>query len=143
MGVRGLTTYITSIGSLWTQTELRNTKLVIDGPGLCNCLYVDNGFDRQCGGQYEEFYNVVLSFFAALDSWDVDSFVVLDGAHDQSDKKLDTFKKRSAQRIQTGDALCRNGKPTDGDTFVLPLLSNLVFVQALRDRGVKFAVPDW
>lgn len=138
MGVRGLTSYINSIESLWSQTELRNTKLVIDGPGLCNCLYVDSGFDRQCGGQY----NVVLSFFAALDSRGVDSFVVLDGAYDRSDKKLDTFKKRSAQRIQTGDALSKGGS-TDGDVFVLPLLSNLVFVQALRDRGVKFAVPDW
>lgn len=142
MGVRGLTTYINSIGSLWTQTELRNTKLVIDGPGLCNFLYLDSGFDRQCGGQYEEFYNVVLSFFAALDSRGVDSYVVLDGAHDRSDKKLNTFKERSAQRIQSGDALW-NGRSTDGDAFVLPLLSNLVFVQALRDRGVKFAVPDW
>ena len=142
MGVRGLTSYVNSIGSLWTQTELRNTKLIIDGPGLCNCLYLDSGFDRQCGGQYEEFYNVILSFFDALDSRGVDSFVVLDGAHDRSDKKLDTFKKRSAQRIQSGDALY-NGRSTDGDAFVLPLLSNLVFVQALRDRGVKFAVPDW
>ena len=141
MGVRGLTSYINSIGSLWTQTELRNTKLVIDGPGLCNFLYLDSDFDRQCGGQYEEFYNVVLSFFAALDSRGVDSYVVLDGAHDRSDKKLNTFKERSAQRIQSGDALW-NGRSTDGDVFVLPLLSNLVFVQALRDRGVKFAVPD-
>ena len=74
--------------------RLRNTKLVIDGPGLCNCLYVESGFDRQCGGQYEEFYNVVLLFFAALDSRGVDSIVVLDGAHDRSDKKLDTFKKK-------------------------------------------------
>ena len=142
MGVRGLTSYINSIGSLWTQTELRNTKLVIDGPGLCNCLYVDNGFDRQCGGQYEEFYNVVLSFFDALNSLGVDCLVVLDGAHDRSDKKLDTFKKRSTQRIQAGDALC-NGRSPDGDVFVLPLLCNLLFVQALRDGGVKFAVSDW
>lgn len=142
MGVRGLTSYINSIGSLWTQIELRNTKLVIDGPGLCNYLYMDTGFDRQCGGQYEEFYHIVLSFFDALDSRAVKSFVVLDGAHDRSDKKLDTFKKRSEQRIQTGDALC-NGRSPDGDVFVLPLLANLVFVQALRDRGIKFAVSDW
>ena len=142
MGVRGLTSYINSIGSLWKQIELRNTKLVIDGPGLCNWLYVDSGFDRQCGGQYEEFYHLVLSFFDALYSRDVESFVVLDGAHDPSDKKLDTFKKRSAQRIQTGDALC-NGRSTDDDVFVQPLLCNLVFVQALRDRSVKFAVSDW
>ncbi len=142
MGVRGLTSYINSIGGLWTQIELRNTKLIIDGPSLYSALYVDNGFDRRCGGQYYEFYNAVLSFFDALDSKGVESFVILDGAHDSSDKKLETFKKRAVDRIQTADALSKNSRPTNGDVFLLPLLSNLVFVQALKDRGIKFAVAD-
>ena len=41
MGVRGLTNYVNSIETLWTQTKLENTKLIIDGSGLCNNLYRD------------------------------------------------------------------------------------------------------
>ena len=142
MGVRGLTSYINSIGGLSTQIELRNTKLVIDGPSLYSALLVDNGLDRRCGGQYEEFYSIVLSFFDALNSRGVESFVILDGAHDSSDKKLETFKKRAVDRIQTADALSKNSIQSNGDVFLLPLLSNLVFVQALKERDIKFAVAD-
>lgn len=142
MGVRGLTSYINSIGGLWTQIELKNTKLIIDGPSLYSVLYMDNGLDRRCGGQYEELYNIVLSFFDALHSNGVEAFVILDGAHDSSDKKLDTFKKRAVERIQTAYALFKNSEPANGDVFVLPLLTNLVFVQALKDRGIRFAVAD-
>ena len=142
MGVRGLTSYINSIGGLWTQIELQNSKLVIDGPSLYSALYMDNGLDRRCGGQYEDFYNIVLSFFDALHSRGVEAFVILDGAHDSSDKKLDTFKKRAVDRIQTADALYKNSEPANSGVFLLPLLTNLVFVQALKDCGIKFAVAD-
>ena len=140
MGVRGLTSYINSIGTLWTQIELQSTKLIIDGSSLCNLLYRENGFDCPCGGQYDELYGAVVSFFEALDSKDIEFFVVLDGAHDPSGKKLDTQKKRASERIQTSHVLAKN--PTDGDDFLLPLLSKLVLIQALRNCGIKFAVCD-
>lgn len=143
MGVRGLTSFVKSIESLWTTVEVKNAELVIDGSALCNSLYSDNGFDRQCGGQYQEFYDIIVSFFKVLDSSSVESFVVLDGAHDSSDKKLDTFKKRAKERIQTADMLAKNPKLANPDVFVCPLLLNLVFVKALRDLGIKFAFSDW
>ncbi|KAJ7362096.1 Protein asteroid 1 [Desmophyllum pertusum] len=62
---------------------LQNTKLVIDGSSLCYYLY---RLDCQCGGQYDEFYNTVLSFFDALISNGVESFVIFDGADDPSGK---------------------------------------------------------
>ena len=146
MGVRGLTSYVNSINSLWKlQTKLENTKLIIDGSGLCNYLY-KNVFDCRCGGQYEEFYNAVLSFFNALDSNGVESFVVLDGAQHPSGKKLETHKKRANERIETSCALAENQALEEGQDFLLPLLSKLVFVQALmiltKDHSVKFAVCD-
>lgn len=142
MGVRGLTSYINSIESLWTQIELQDAKLIIDGSGLCNYLYVKYGFDCRCGGQYEEFYDAVLSFFDSLYSKGIESFVVLDGAQHPSGKKLETHKKRANERIETSCALAENWAPEDGDKFLLPLLSKLVFLQALRDRDIKFAVCD-
>ena len=146
MGVRGLTSYVNSIETLWKrQTKLKNTELVIDGCGLCNYLY-KNVFDCRCGGQYEEFYNAVLSFFNVLDCNGVESFVVLDGAQHASGKKLETHKKRKNQRIETACALAQNRAPENGEDFLLPLLSRLVFLQALRDltrdHSIKFVVCD-
>ena len=143
MGVRGLTSYANSIETLWKrQTELKNTKLVIDGSGLCNYLY-KNVFDCRCGGQYEEFCDAVLSFFKALDCNGVESFVVLDGAQHASGKKLETHINRANQRIETSRALAENRVTENGEDFLLPLLSRLVFLQALRDHSVKFVVCDW
>ena len=139
MGVRGLTSYIDDIETLWTRIELRNTKLIIDGSSLCNYLYESNGFDCRYGGQYDEFYNVVLLFFAALNRKGVESFVVLDGAQDPSGEKLDADKKRAKARIETSEKLANLMEAND---FFLPLLSKLVFIQALRDGGIKFAVCD-
>lgn len=142
MGVRGLTSYINSIGTLWKQINLRSTKLIIDGSSLCNFLYMENGFDCRCGGQYDEFYDAVISFFDALDSKGIEAFVILDGTQDPSGKKLDTHKKRATDRIQTSYALAENLTSPEGNDFLLPLLSKLVFIEALGDRGVKYAVCD-
>lgn len=96
----------------------------------------------RCGGQYNEFYDIIESFFQSLSSVGVESFVVLDGAN-ISDNKLDTYKKRSEERIQTADMLAKNPAAANKDVFVYPLLLNFVFTRALRDLGVKFAVSDW
>ena len=116
MGVRGLTSYIESIGNLGKQIELLDTKLIIDGDNLCNHLYRENGFDYQCGGQYEEFYSKIVLFFDALDSKGVESFVVLDGAYDKSDKRLETKKKRAQDRIETSERLFKNERSPDANS---------------------------
>ena len=142
MGVRGLFSFLKPIEEIWTTIELREKQLVIDGSALCNSLYEDNGLDRRCGGQYNQFYDRIVSFFQSLSSVGVESFVVLDGAN-ISDNKLDTYKKRSEERIQTADMLAKNPAAANKDVFVYPLLLNFVFTRALRDLGVKFAVSDW
>ena len=123
MGVRGLFSFLKPIEEIWTTIELREKQLVIDGSALCNSLYADNGFDRRRGGQYEEFYNIIMSFFRSLRSVDVESFVVLDGAN-ISDNKLNTYKKRSKEKIQTADMLAKNPAAANKDVFVYPLLLN-------------------
>ena len=123
MGVRGLTSYINSIGTLWTQINLKNTKLIIDGSCLC---------------QYQEYYDAVVSFFDALVSNGVEAYVVFDGAHDPSDKKLETRIARTNERVRKSNALSMSA-----DDFLLPLLAMNVFVDALRNRGVKFVFSDW
>ena len=141
MGVGGLFSFLNPIEEIWTTIELREKQLVIDGSALCNSLYEDNGLDRRCGGQYNEFYDIIVSFFQSLRSVGVESFVVLDGAN-INDNKLDTYKKRSEERIQTADMLAKNPAAVNKDVFVYPLLLNFVFTRSLRDLEVKFAVSD-
>lgn len=143
MGVGGLATFINRIKTLWTEIEIENTRLVIDGSALYHYLYKNEEFDYRHGGQYEELYNVVLSFFSTLNSKGIKSFVVLDGA--RNIKKLDTDKKRAEEKIETSNELATDLESTE---FLLPLLSKKVFIEALRDltdRGInsiKFAVCD-
>ena len=139
MGIPGLTSFVNSMDNLWTTIDLQDTKLVIDGSCLCYYLYVNSGLDCQCGGQYDEFYQAVVSFFDALNSRRVECFVVFDGANDPSDKKLDTLKQRALRNIKTANDLT---KSADSRLFLLPLLAKFVFLQALRDRGIKFAICD-
>ncbi|XP_058943973.2 protein asteroid homolog 1 isoform X2 [Pocillopora verrucosa] len=139
MGIPGLTSYINSIGTLWTQIDLKNTKLIIDGSCLCHYLYYSNGLDCRCGGQYQEYYDAVVSFFDALVSNGVEAYVVFDGAHDPSDKKLETLKARAKERVETSNAL---SKSANDRLFLLPLLARHVFLEALRNRGVKFVSSD-
>ncbi|XP_022808282.1 protein asteroid homolog 1-like [Stylophora pistillata] len=137
MGIPGLTSYINSLGTLWTEINLQNTELVIDGPCLCHYLYDSNGLDCRCGGQYQEYYDVVVSFFDALISYGVEPYVVFDGAYD--DKKLETREKRAKDKVKTSNALSQSA---DDRLFLLPPLAKDVFVDALRNRGVKFAFSD-
>ena len=142
MGVGGLTSYVNSFETLWKrQTELKNTKLIIDGCSLYIhlCKAVSG---CRFGGQYEEFYDAILQFFNALDRNGVEYFVVLDGAQHASGKKLEKHKKNAKDLIKKSCALAENRAPEDGEDFVLPLLSKRVFLQVVMDRGVKFAVCD-
>ena len=83
-------------------------------------------------------------FFDALKSKGVDSYVVLDGAFDGSDKKLETYKERTQNRIDTAAWLFKNEtSANDEKYFLLPLLAKFVFVEVLRDHEIKFAVSDW
>ena len=142
MGIHELTSYVDSNPHLWEIKGLilQDTKLVIDGSCLCYYLYKRHGrFDFRCGGQYGEFYRAVDSFFTALSSKRVECFVIFDGVDDPSDKKLETLQKRAIQNIQRANALA---KSADDRQFLLPLLTKVVFLQALRDRGIQFAVCD-
>ena len=120
---------------LWTEIELKNTRLVIDGSALYHYLYKSEELDCRCGGQYDEFYNVVFSFFSALNSKGIKSFVVLDGPRNIT---LDRDKERAKEMIEEANKLATDLGST---AFLSPLLSKLVFIEALRaltDRGIKF-----
>ena len=140
MGIRGLTSYLERELDLWTTVYLKNTKVVIDGNGLFYRLYFGSELDCRRGGQYNAFHDRVRSFFERLDSNGVQSFVVLDGASDPSDRKLATSIKRAKESI--GSAYRLASISSDAETNVRPMLLRRVFIQALDDLEVKFSVCD-
>ena len=141
MGVRGLTNFLdTSAPHLGRQIELQD-RLVIDGNNLYYYLYEKVGqFECRRGGEYKEFYDKVVSFFDALKDKGVESFVVIDGAFDATSKKLETKKTRAREGIKLSKEIW-DGK--EGSLPRAPLMTKSVFIQALRDRHINFAVSDW
>ena len=140
MGIQGLTSYVDSVGSLWTKFKLQNTKVILDGSCLYYHLHISAKLNGQCGGQYTEFHELAVSFFNSLKSNSVEAFVVLDGAYDASEKKLATLAERTKDRILEASRLANS--PDDREN-VLPLLARRNFVQTMEELGVKFAVCDW
>ena len=140
MGIRGLTSYVDSISSLWREIELQNTEVIVDGNALYHHLYTSSKLDYQSGGQYEGFHDITVSFFNSLKSNSVEAFVLLDGALDPSERKLATNVKRAKKRILDADRLTSAPNDLDG---VRPLLARRTFVQTMTEFGVKFAVCDW
>ena len=140
MGIRGLTSYVDSISSLWREIELQNTEVIVDGNALYHHLYTSSKLDYQSGGQYEGFHDITVSFFNSLKSNNVEAFVLLDGALDPSERKLATDVKRAKKRILDADRLTSAPNDLDG---VRPLLARQTFVQTMTEFGVKFAVCDW
>ena len=140
MGIKGLTSYVDSVGSLWTKLKLQNTKVILDGSCLYYHLHISAKLNCQCGGQYTEFHELAVSFFNSLKSNSVEAFVVLDGAYDASEKKLATLAERTKDRILEASRLANS--PDDREN-VLPFLARRNFVQTMEELGVKFAVCDW
>ena len=139
MGIRGLTSYVDSISSLWREIELQNTEVIVDGNALYHHLYTSSKLNYQSGGQYEGFHDITVSFFNSLKSNSVEALVHLDGAYDPSERKLDTIIKRRQEKIL--DASGTADATGDGEN-ILPLLTRQTFLQTMEELGVKFVVCD-
>ncbi|NXR13386.1 ASTE1 protein, partial [Semnornis frantzii] len=133
MGVRGLMSFVEERGSLFTELQVRDTKLVVDGSSLYYCLCFASASDFRRGGDYGLFAAPVNDFFGSLRRCRIAPFVVLDGGRDPSDRKLPVLRERAADRLRTACGLSRGGA---GE--LAPLLAREVFVQALRRLGVPF-----
>ncbi|XP_067417894.1 single-strand DNA endonuclease ASTE1 [Emydura macquarii macquarii] len=133
MGIHGLTSYVGEHTQFFTDLQLRNTKIIIDGNNLFHRLYFESNLDLQHGGDYDSFTEVVHKFFETLSVCNIDPYVVLDGGCDLSNKKLVTLKERAKDRIQTAYSISRGGSGS-----VLPLLTREVFKQVLTKLDVPF-----
>ncbi|XP_054914781.1 protein asteroid homolog 1 [Poeciliopsis prolifica] len=142
MGVQGLTTYVESNRNFLHDVKFRDSRLVIDGCSLYYRLYFNYGFDQQHGGDYDAFACFLNQFLSALETCNIEPYVVLDGGMDPSDKKFATLRQRLQSKIKEADSIShgRNGS-------VLPILVSKVFIQVLNQRGIPLvqcpAEADW
>ncbi|KAM6276058.1 single-strand DNA endonuclease ASTE1 [Spheniscus humboldti] len=133
MGIQGLTGFVEERGAFFTELQVRDTKLVIDGSSLYHRLCFASAGDFRRGGDYGPFAAAVRDFFGSLRACRVAPFVVLDGGRGADDRKLPTLRGRAAERLRAAHGLSRG----DGGCLV-PLLTREAFVQALGRLGVPF-----
>nr|XP_033785894.1 protein asteroid homolog 1 [Geotrypetes seraphini]XP_033785895.1 protein asteroid homolog 1 [Geotrypetes seraphini]XP_033785896.1 protein asteroid homolog 1 [Geotrypetes seraphini] len=133
MGIHGLMSYVGSNNQFFSDLQLRNTKLIVDGNNLYHRLYFDSNLDVQLGGDYDSFTDIVHKFFETLTVCNICPYVVLDGGCDLSDRKLETQKQRARDKIQQAQTISRGGGGN-----VLPLLVREVFKQILTKLQVPF-----
>ncbi|MEE6466262.1 hypothetical protein FKM82_006885 [Ascaphus truei] len=133
MGIQGLMSYVGSEKNFFSDLQLRNTKIIIDGNNLYHKLYFDSGFNLQLGGDYGSFTEIVHTFFESLARCGIHAYVALDGGCDISDKKLQTQMQRAKDKIRMANNLSKG----EGGN-VLPLLVREVFIQVLRNMQVPF-----
>ncbi|XP_068002480.1 single-strand DNA endonuclease ASTE1 [Melanerpes formicivorus] len=133
MGVLGLKSFVEERDSFFTELQVRDTKLVVDGSSLYHYLCFASDSDLRRGGDYGSFAAAVSEFFDSLRRCRISPFVVLDGGRDPSDRKLPLLRERAADRLRKACSLSRGGGGQ-----VAPLLTREAFVQALRRLAVPF-----
>lgn len=138
MGIRGLTSFVDEIKSVWSiEGDLHNTRVIVDGCALI--FYLHGSIDSRYGGQYDRFSSKIQHFFDCFKARKVETYVVLDGPTVAVDKKLDTLIKRASDNVQRCYKISR-GDSAEG--IVAPPLAKKAFVQKLRQMEISFAVCD-
>ncbi|CAH8641168.1 Protein asteroid 1 [Schistosoma haematobium] len=147
MGVRGLTTYLQSDPRNFTEYQLHNTTVIIDGLNFLNFLYFDSGLYTQFNGEYLAFSGVIYRFINTLKRCNINPIFVLDGCHDHF--KLNTQMKRNYQRMQTCRQLLNSIKHNQLSSThslynvqLLPPLTIITFIQILNQLNIHYITCD-
>ncbi|XP_078689261.1 single-strand DNA endonuclease ASTE1-like [Branchiostoma floridae x Branchiostoma belcheri] len=138
MGIQGFTSFIEDNTHLFTDCQLCNTRVVIDGNNLCYRLYFDNGLDVKHGGEYGQFADLIKLFFSNLRTCHVEPYVIYDGAYESNDHKFATTLERGRRRILLSETIAR-----DGPGNLLPTLASAMFKQVVSSLGVCCAQCDY
>ena len=135
MGILKLTSYMRESNHVNEHIDLKVSakKLVIDGFSLCNLLYFSL---KSVSTEYCQFYDKVVQYFQALKLAGVEAFVVIDGC-DYENKKLETRIGRCKQCIERLLRVDSKVPCLPPRQRVFPLMTKLVFLDALRDAASK------
>ena len=133
MGIPKLTKFVKDHYQWKSVHVQRGSKIVIDGYCLCYTLYYQH-HKWQLGGDYCEFYKTVSKYFQCLNKLGIVPYIVVDGI-DYDNRKVSTTRRRLEQKLEV-----MAGRKYG--IAVLPLFAKSVFVDALRDFGLKFYVAN-
>src|SRR6218665_3292150 len=142
MGVTGLLTFIFDNRKKLLKTiELRDTKLIIDGHGICRILskYLNPKSDY-FGGNYDEFAKLCEDFFTDLSDCNIEPYVFFDGLQDEerAEVTLRRLKERFGWQLQISA-----GKPLDTNSRLSSVLSYETFESVLVKRGIPHETCTW
>ena len=142
MGVKGLSGLISDVRELWHPVDLTNKRVVIDGNALFFYLYRASCIDQKCGGQYQDYFDIVTDFFDRLLNASVIPYVILDGCSNAVNK-VNTIVNRRTSSIMQVHKITVNHSTRHLSDSVIPLFTRQVFIQSLKEKQIAFAVADW
>lgn len=140
MGIRGLTTFVTSrCDKYLLPYELHDCHLVVDGNNIASHLYKWHCTRYDCfGGDYDAYARCIAKFFTLLSECNITPLVILDGSYE--DRKLKTVYHRIRERVKSG----RLTKRTNAIRVqMFPLLLRDVFLEVVKRLGVKMVRCDF
>ncbi|GAB6032585.1 hypothetical protein CHUAL_011477 [Chamberlinius hualienensis] len=133
MGVHGLTTFVNRNPQLFKKFELYNSRVVIDGNGLCHKLYRDLCLDPYLGGDYDIFRLKLLRYFGVFAKCRIKVVVVFDGAYDVEDRKLKTTLARAQQRLTIA-------KKANRGVYIGNNMLPILAIDVLRDVIIELSI---
>ena len=141
MGIRGLSTYIHSDNAYWTniarifEGKSRDSqfshRLIIDGANLVNFLHQRLRINSLYGGQYQELYEVCITFFSAVLNSGFQPIVVLEEIVQEA--KNETVLKRRLDKIRDLNRCVHNGERT----HLLPAMGYITFSEVVTDMNLE------
>ncbi|XP_019852353.1 PREDICTED: protein asteroid homolog 1-like [Amphimedon queenslandica] len=151
MGIRGITTYMKQYYLKRRESIEVRGQLILDAMSICFAIHRNNHTDWLHGGQYWELRQSYKRFITSLLESGIEPIVIFDGL-DYTRKKSGVMmerKKSARQTISnfldkpssavTGKAGLPHGSKSND---VIPLFSEAVFCETLRELGVCFIYAD-
>ena len=145
MGVKGFFNVIeNNLSTICDPYVSIRGQLIIDGVNLLHWLYQEHNLDWANGGYYVKLREVVVEFFANLQSAGVRPVVVMDGAGIESHIEDMVYRRNRtigdiSERIQKAHTSQRR----EGTKHFLPVLSRDTFMHAVKEMsGVSLICAD-
>ncbi|XP_052093000.1 protein asteroid homolog 1-like [Mytilus californianus] len=138
MGVQGLTTIVNKNEKiLFKDKEISKTKLVIDGNSLIYYLYENRYINLKHGGDYNDYADRIKTFFSALRSNQICSYVVMDGGYEIDRRKHETHVRRARERIS------KSRETSSSEARFAPMLCRITFLAVIEKMKIPFVVCDF
>ena len=163
MGISGLTSYMEWYYlRKWRNIQVRG-KLVLDAMSICFCIHKKYQIDWSHGGQYWELRQYFMGFIDSLLMSGIEPIVIFDGIDFTGNKGSEMMKrKEGARRCILNIIDNAGGTPAQTSTApsaspatqapassapaansdVIPLFTEMVFSETLKEKGVKFVYAD-